>query len=150
MIGMFQRCSSLTTLDVSSWDVTNVTYMDSMFYGCSLLTTLDVSKWDTSSVTNMNSMFRDCSSLTTLDVSKWDITSIQPYNNNNSMYLMFTNCPLSTEFYDAALISWSQQNVKTGVRLDANLAKYSSLAANARKYLRGTKGWSIIDGGQVV
>ena len=43
--------------------------MSYMFNGCNSLTTLDVSNWDTSNVTNMSDMFNDCIALTTLDVS---------------------------------------------------------------------------------
>ncbi|MCI6672275.1 MAG: BspA family leucine-rich repeat surface protein [Prevotella sp.] len=34
MIGMFQNCSSLTSLDISNFDTKNVTNMKSMFAGC--------------------------------------------------------------------------------------------------------------------
>ena len=40
--------------------------MGYMFYNCNSLTTLDVSQWDTSQVTNMENMFQDCQSLTTI------------------------------------------------------------------------------------
>ena len=62
---MFDGCSSLTTLDLSDWDTSNVTNMVAMF-SCSSLTTLDLSGWDTSNVTDMRSMFYYCSSLTTI------------------------------------------------------------------------------------
>ena len=45
----------LQILDVSNWDVSNVTDMQNMFRGCYSLTDLDRSKWDTSNVTNDNS-----------------------------------------------------------------------------------------------
>ena len=60
MRGMFQGCSSLTTVpDMDTRQVTNMSYM---FYGCSSLTT--VPDMDTHQVTNMSSMFSGCSSLT--------------------------------------------------------------------------------------
>ena len=80
---MFSGCSSLTSLDVSKWDTSNVTSMSAMFNGCSALTSLDVSKWDTSNVTNMNEMFNGCSALTSLDVSKWDTSNV---TNMNEMF----------------------------------------------------------------
>lgn len=73
--GMFQNCKSLATLDVSGWDVGNVTTMWSTFYGCSSLTSLDVSGWDTSKVTNFWWTFYGCSKLTTLDMTGWDMSS---------------------------------------------------------------------------
>ena len=39
--GMFQNCTSLTSLDVSSFDTSNVTSMEVMFYNCRNLTSLD-------------------------------------------------------------------------------------------------------------
>jgi len=45
--------------------------MSCMFWDCSSLTTLDLSNFDTSEVTNMQSMFSHCSSLTNLDLSNF-------------------------------------------------------------------------------
>jgi len=44
--------------------------------GCSSLTSLDLSNFDTSNVTNMYKMFSGCSSLTSLNTSNWDITKV--------------------------------------------------------------------------
>jgi surface protein len=52
--GMFNYWNYLETLDMASWNTTNLTNMDSMFRGCKKLTTLDLSNFDTSNVTNMN------------------------------------------------------------------------------------------------
>lgn len=71
MNSMFSGCSSLTSLDLSSFKTDNVTDMSFMFSGCSSLTTLDVSGFKTDNVTNMWEMFKSCSSLTTLDLSKF-------------------------------------------------------------------------------
>ncbi len=54
---MFDDCESLTQLDVSNFDTSNVTDMTCMFAGCESLTQLDISNFDTSNVTNMISMF---------------------------------------------------------------------------------------------
>ena len=61
---MFYKCSSLTSLDVSNFDTSNVTDMDSMFYGCSKLKTIYASnKFNTSQVSDSNYMFSYCTSL---------------------------------------------------------------------------------------
>ena len=57
---MFDGCSSLTELELSSFDTSNVTDMYRMFDGCSSLTDLDLSSFNTSSVTDMLFMFYDC------------------------------------------------------------------------------------------
>ena len=79
--GMFAHCEFLSTLDVSSWDTSNVTNMLSMFNGCSNLRSLDVSSWNTSNVVNMYGVFSECSSLTELDVSKWDTSMVANMGN---------------------------------------------------------------------
>ena len=56
-----------------------VTDMTSMFYGCNAITSLDLSSFNTSNVMNMNSMFDGCSSLTSLDISSFT----DPQNANN-------------------------------------------------------------------
>ena len=79
---MFGNCLSLTTLDVSSFDTSNVTSMDNMFYDCSSLTTLDLHSFDTSNVTYMRSMFCYCSDLT-LDCSHWNVDKVTFYDSFN-------------------------------------------------------------------
>src|SRR5690606_14363673 len=73
MESAFRGCSNLTTVNDISGDwskhITNMWYM---FYNCNSLTTLDVSNWNVSNVTNMGRMFYSCSSLATLDASAWD------------------------------------------------------------------------------
>lgn len=83
---MFSNCSSLSSVDVSSFDTRNVTDMGYMFYKCSLLSTLDVSGFDTRNVTDMKYMFYKCSSLSTLDVSNFDTRNVR------DMRYMFADC----------------------------------------------------------
>ena len=73
---MFAQCSSLTSLDLSSFNTSNVTSMYHMFWDCSSLTNLDLSNFNTSNVTNMNYMFYGCKSLTSLDISNFDFSNI--------------------------------------------------------------------------
>ena len=63
---MFSGCESLTALDLSSFDTSEVSYMRGMFYSCKSLIALDLSSFDTSKVMNMGEMFLGCESLTTI------------------------------------------------------------------------------------
>ncbi|SEK88609.1 surface protein [Ruminococcus albus] len=63
---MFSGCSSLTSLDLSNFNTSNVKYMNILFEGCSSLSTLDVRNFDTSKVTDMTDMFKDCKKLKSL------------------------------------------------------------------------------------
>ena len=86
VIGMFDGCTSLTSLDLSGWNTSNVTDMSDMFQTCSSLTSLDLSHFDTSNVTSMERMFTGCRSLNSLDLSGWNTSKV------TSMERMFTGC----------------------------------------------------------
>ena len=86
MNGMFFNCSSLTSLDLSNFNTSNVTNMADMFYNCSSLTSLNLSNFDTSKVIYMNGMFFNCSSLTSLNLSNFDTSKVIYMNG------MFYNC----------------------------------------------------------
>lgn len=76
MSGMFNYCSYLTSLDLSSFDTFNVTDMSGMFKECNNLVSLDLSSFDTSKVTNMSYMFYRCYNLVSLDLSSFDTSNV--------------------------------------------------------------------------
>lgn len=77
---MFSGCSSLTTLDMSNWDTSNINMMSGLFNGCSSLTTLDVSNLNTTKITSINNMFNGCGSLISLDISQWNTSNIRGFD----------------------------------------------------------------------
>ena len=77
MGNMFEGCSNLSILDLSSLNTANVTNMQAMFKECSGLYQLTISSFQTSNVTNMNNMFESCSSLTSLDLSGFNTANVQ-------------------------------------------------------------------------
>ena len=112
MKSMFERCSSLRTLDLSGLSTENVTDMSGMFIYCSDLERVDfgecktaqvtdlramfggclklidvgIEGFDTSNVTNMNAMFSQCAALTELDLSGFDLAKTTDTEN------MFAQC----------------------------------------------------------
>ena len=76
MDSMLSGMRNLTFLDISSFDTSNVTNMHGMFFYDELLRDLDVSHFDTSNVTDMSAMFGLMSSLTSLDVSNFDTSKV--------------------------------------------------------------------------
>ena len=69
--GQLGNINSLKSIDISEWDVSKVTNMESMFENQYELDSIgDVSKWNVSNVTNMNFMFKDCEMLV-CDISDW-------------------------------------------------------------------------------
>lgn len=70
MRSMFSSCTSLETLDLSSFNTEKVTNMVTMFENSKYLRSLKLPKgFIGSSVTDLRSMFKDCTSLTELDLS---------------------------------------------------------------------------------
>lgn len=70
MRSMFSSCTSLETLDLSSFNTEKVTNMVTMFENSKHLRSLKLPKgFIGSSVTDLRSMFKDCTSLTELDLS---------------------------------------------------------------------------------
>lgn len=70
MGSMFSKCTSLETLDLSSFNTEKVTNMLAMFEGSMSLRTIKLPKgFIGSNVTNLNATFRGCANLTELDLS---------------------------------------------------------------------------------
>lgn len=162
----FSECSSLTSMDVSNWDVSNVSTMEFAFRN-SPITTLDVSNWNTQSLTNASRVFQNA--IFSPDVSNWNMsnaTNIQEMlrnadlfdrslanwdiSNITNMYGLLVLAPgLSTANYDATLISWAAQTPQSNINVTFGGSQYSYEAASARNILINTYGWTITDGGQV-
>ncbi len=80
----FQNCSSLTTPDFSSWDVSAVTNLQEIFKGCSIFNgNVD---WDTSNVAYMVQVFSGCSSFD--QPLNWDTSSVV---NMSGMFAVATS-----------------------------------------------------------
>ena len=63
MQGMFQKCSSLTEIDLDGFSTESATNLSYLFDGCSKLASLDLSGFNTEKVTNMSYMFQNCTAL---------------------------------------------------------------------------------------
>lgn len=64
MAEMFDGRSSLTSVDVSSFDTSSTFSMNYLFRDCELLTKLDLSSFNTSNVDTLSDLFDGCSALT--------------------------------------------------------------------------------------
>lgn len=84
MGSMFSNCTSLETLDLSSFNTEKVTNMSEMFVGSTNLRTINLPKgFIGSNVTDLNGMFRGCVSLTELDLSG---SNAEKVKNMGSMF----------------------------------------------------------------
>lgn len=140
---------SLTSLDLSNWDVSNVTNMSYMFAGQSQLTKLgDLSHWNTSKVTNMSGMFFILSNLPddALQNLNWDTSQVTDMSYmfsrmNKQKDLSFVNNWNTSKvtdmsymfFYDPALEKLDLSNWDTssvGLKKDAQNYSLAVMFAN--------------------
>ncbi|MGM9800866.1 MAG: BspA family leucine-rich repeat surface protein, partial [Candidatus Limisoma sp.] len=118
MFCMFENCSALKSLDLKSFDTSNVTDMNGMFRLCSSLSSLDLSNFDTSKVTDMYCMFDSCSSLSSLDLSSFDTSKVA------SMGFMFSSC---SSLSSLDLKNFDTSNVTDMYRMFYSCSSLSSL-----------------------
>ena len=89
--GIFSR-TDFKYIDISYWDVSNITSMQFMFYECYELESIgDLSNWNVSNVTDMRYMFDGCKSFNQ-DISEWDVSNVE-YKSN-----VFYNCPIEEKY----------------------------------------------------
>ena len=86
IINIFSNCSSLTEIDVSGWDVSNVVYASTVFDGCSSLTEIDLSNWDVSKFNSIKDLFKGCTNLRNVFMLNWNSS------NCTSTYRTFRDC----------------------------------------------------------
>ena len=102
----FEGCTSLKTLDLSSFNTSRAQYMDRMFYGCKSLKKLDLSSFSSTNVLSMNRMFAECQQLVELNVTSFDTSS-----NRNFEYMFSANHALKN-------LDVSHFNTKSATTLD--------------------------------
>lgn len=77
-INRFDKFANVYKIDISDWNVSNVTTMRHMFYRCKTFRSIgDVSQWDVSNVENMGGMFNQCVNLKSIDISTWNTKSLK-------------------------------------------------------------------------
>ena len=118
---MFNNCSSLASIDLSSFQTPKVNATDNMFNGCKNLTSINVSFFDSSNVTRIEKMFCNCISLKYIDIPNLIITSQMTKKEN-----IFLNCD-NLEFINLKYF-------KTEVDIDNNFlirrSKYLVICTN--------------------
>ena len=87
---MFKDCINLESVNFTNIKTSSVGNMEGIFYGCQKLLSLDLNEFNTSSVISMNNMFYDCNSLKSLDISNFQTSTVK------SMESMFRNCKTLT------------------------------------------------------
>lgn len=93
--------TGVQSLDLSSWDVSNVEYFTAMFQGMNAMSALNVSGWNTKSAIDMSSMFRNTYKLVNLDVQSFNTSNV------SNMSMMFQSSGVTS----LDLSKWNVSNV---------------------------------------
>lgn len=88
-------------IDVSEWDVSNVTKMEDTFsdlrsFNC------DLSSWDVSNVENMHAMFRNCEKFEGKGLENWAVSKVE---TTSSMFIYCND-------FDCDLSNWKLDSIK--------------------------------------
>lgn len=101
---LFKSCNKIKTISFNNITLNNCTVFTSMFNACSSLTSIDLSSFVVNP-TRVYRMFYGCTSLTTIDISGFDCTGITSSTNYSDMfYNVPTNCTIYVK--DAANQAW--------------------------------------------
>jgi len=100
---IFWGCTSLESIDFTSFNSSNIDNMSCLVYECTSLKSINFASFDTSKVCNMSCMFYHCISLKSLDLSSFNT------NNVENMIYMFSGC---TTLESLNLSSFNTSKVK--------------------------------------
>lgn len=84
--GVFQNCTEIRNLDLTAWDVSNVTDASYMFQKCTNLQSVNMASWNSSNVSSLLCTFDQCTNLVSVDMSGWNT------DNLTTLYYTFNGC----------------------------------------------------------
>mgnify|MGYP000070697084 CR=1 FL=1 len=147
---------------IANWNVSNVANMSEMFQYSEFNQPIDnwntqslesmsyifnkshfnqpLGNWDTSNVNEMLSVFEGAQNFDQ-DISTWNVRNVR------NCLDMFKGVTLSSVNYDALLIGWNAQFLRSNVQFHGGYSQHSSIdAANARQNMINVDNWTITDG----
>ena len=118
---MFYQSPNITSIDVSGWDVSNVSIFSNMFNTLvteigNLISIGDISGWDVSNGTSFQNMFRG-TGITSIDISGWDLRGTT--NGNRFASGVFASC--------ISLQSITARNIQLGNKINYMFQETESL-----------------------
>ena len=162
---MFERCSSLTELDATNWDLSSMENMRGMFCRCTALKQVaGMGEWDTGNLQSTWDMFARCSSLETLEgMANWnldnavnfagmlqgcttlvdeDIEEIYYWDTSNleDISWFFKGC---TGLVNIDLSNWDTSNVK---KFNSLFSSYNSNKGDMNIVSTGIENWDTSNG----
>lgn len=124
--GIFNDCEKLSNINVSNWNVSNVTSTEKAFANNFLLKSLDLSNWDMSNCENSQMMFYSDTALTSIgNTSNWNVSKI------TTTHSMFEGCS-------------KLQSLNTSKRVFSNLTNADSMFSNCQVLTKlDTSNWGM-------
>lgn len=181
MSGVFQNANQFNQ-NVGSWDVSKVTDTAGMFNGASAFNnggSDSIANWDTSNFVIANDMFRKATSFNQ-PIGPWNMKKVQflvrflsdatSFNQSlaawrlDSLVILpgkplsgaaaaLDHTAISRQNYDAMLIAWNAQNLKSPMSLGAAGLKFCAAASARANILKpaadGGHGWVITSDGRL-
>lgn len=115
MGGLFkEHINDIENIDISEWDVSNVTNMEEMFADCKKFNS-DLSEWNVHSLRKAFAMFNNCENFDS-DLSNWDVTNLEEAKS------MFHNC----KKFDSNLSNWDITSLEECEYMFAGAEKFKS------------------------
>ena len=141
MLDMFSNCSALKKITFGDhFNTANVEVMAFMFFNCSSLTELDLSRFDTSNVRSLYCTFRYCSGLETLDLSSFNTAKLTNLDHT------FADCTDLKTVYVSD--NWNTDSVTTSNNMFLNCTSLVGGVETAYDSGHVTKEYARIDGGE--
>lgn len=138
MASLFAKASRANP-NVSNWDTSKVEDMSGMF-SQTRIATPDVGDWDTSNVINMREMFSFTGTTAKPNMTKWNVSKVEDMSG------MFSFASLPTALYDAILVNFSSQFLRTAVSFDAGDSNFCT-SELFRSAIITNFTWAIDDAG---
>lgn len=130
---MFEDCTKLKHIGgIENWDLTNVVNADGMFDGCSSITTLDLHGWIVPDLELAQGMFMNMKALTTLTLFKQKEASLTRINNMFTGDQQLNKLNNIADLKTSKVVEFYQTFAKTGLTT-LDLSKWDTSAAGTDK-----------------
>lgn len=136
----FQGCENMVDNSEDFPDFSEVEVLLGVFNNCNSFKFNNFPLWKFGSPTTLYAFLRDCYMFDE-DISRIDVSNV-----DNMIYIL-DGVTLSTSNYDALLIGWSNQNVKSNISFYGGDSKYSPSGKVGRDKLENDFNWDFSDGG---
>ena len=112
---IFQGCKKLIELDVTNFDISNITDMNRMFNFCHVLKEIKgIEKFNTSKVKDMQYLFNECKNLINLDLTNFNTLNVINMNR------MFNECHELKEIRGLNNFNTSKVNIMKAIFSECN------------------------------